>query len=227
MSIHILVLEDEEDFREGLVEILKLEGFSVDCASTITSAKNLLSKYVFDIIIIDRNLPDGDGLETLKFLPDPNKTGTIVLTCEGQKHDRIAGINANADYYLVKPFPVDELLAIINRIQRRFQGNLAENSYWTLDKIRWELKSPSNFEIELTKSEFALMCCFIGKSGTTISRDEIIKGLGFNPLGYDNRRLEVLLRRLRKKIEDAGIPKFPLQTVYGVGLAFTEKLKIN
>ena len=71
------------------------------------------------------------------------------------------------------------------------------------------------------------MSCFVDKPGIVVNRDQIITGLGFNPKVYDARRLEVMLRRLRKKLEDAGIEKFPLQTVYGVGLVFNETLRVR
>ena len=176
----------------------------------------------FDILILDRNLPDGDGLEVLK--KKSEGCASIILSCEGQSHDRIQGLNADADYYLVKPFPMDELVAILSRLERKMLTR-GDEDVWKLNHIRWEIKSPNHLEIELTKSEFSLLNIFVEKPGIVISRDDVIRGLGFDPIDYDNRRLEVMLRRLRKKIEDAGVVKFPLQTVYGVGLAFTEKLK--
>jgi DNA-binding response OmpR family regulator len=121
---------------------------------------------------------------------------------------------------------MDELVAIINWLERKILIK-DEADVWKLNQIRWEIESPKHLEIELTKSEFSLLNVFVGKPGAVINRDEIIRSLGFNPIDYDNRRLEVMLRRLRKKIEDAGVVKFPLQTVYGVGLAFTEKLKFS
>lgn len=224
MTVKILIVEDERDFREGLLELLRLEGFDSYAVDSIAGYQRWSSCNRYDILILDRNLPDGDGLDILK--NQDESCNSIILTCEGQSHDRIRGLNADADYYLVKPFPTDELIAILHRIERKMTGH-AEPDEWMLNKIRWEIRTPNKLEIELTRSEFALLNCFIGKPGVVISRDEIIRGLGFNPIDYDNRRLEVMLRRLRKKIEDAGVVKFPLQTVYGVGLAFTEKLKIS
>jgi DNA-binding response OmpR family regulator len=222
MPTKILIVEDERDFREGLVELLKIEGFDAHGVESIASYDRWSSCNDYDILILDRNLPDGDGLEILK--KRSSTCGSIILSCEGQTHDRIQGLNADADYYLVKPFPMDELVAILSRLERKMLIKDDAN-VWKLNQIRWEIESPNHLEIELTKSEFSLLNNFIDKPGLVISREDIIRGLGFNPIDYDNRRLEVMLRRLRKKIEDAGVVKFPLQTVYGVGLAFTEKLK--
>lgn len=228
MLTKVLIVEDEQDFREGLVELLKLEGFDASGVGSISEYLRWVARDQYNILILDRNLPDGDGIEILKGMERLREATSIILSCEGQPHDRILGMNADADYYLVKPFPTDELLAILHRIQRRIESVQAANAIeWTLNTVRWELKTPNNLEIELTRSEFALLSCFIEKPGEVIARDKIIAGLGFNPMVYDNRRLEVMLRRLRKKIEDVGVVKFPLQTVYGVGLVFNEVLKTS
>lgn len=221
----ILILEDEADFREGLVELFTLEGFEVQGIGSINEFKMWQQKNQCDVLILDRNLPDGDGLLAIKEYQHKNPITSIILSCEGQAHDRIDGINADADYYLVKPFPLDELIAIIHRVERKIQPAINHSSTWYLNQVRWEIKAPNNLEIELTRSEYILMSCFVNRSGQTISRNEIIRGLGYDPIDYDNRRLEVMLRRLRKKVEDSGVVKFPLQTVYGVGLAFTELLR--
>lgn len=225
MSAKVLIVEDEYDFREALVALLNLEGFDAYGVGTIEEHAQWIKKNHYDILILDRNLPDGDGLQILITQQKINGAGIIILSCEGQPHDRILGMNADADYYLVKPFPTDELLSILNRINRKLStSQTSSEGEWILNSVSWEIKAPNHLEIELTRSEFALMRCFVDKPGIVMTRDQIITGLGFNPTVYDNRRLEVMLRRLRKKIEDSGVVKFPLQTVYGVGLAFNGKL---
>jgi DNA-binding response OmpR family regulator len=221
MPPKILIVEDEVDFREGLVELLRLESFDANGVGSIKEYLEWIRQNQFDILILDRNLPDGDGLDILKLHHKQSVAASIVLSCEGQPRDRILGMNADADYYLVKPFPSDELLAILHRIKRKQNVVQDTNSVaWQLHLVRWELKTPNGLEIELTRSEFALLNCFVHQHGQVVTRDDIVSALGFNPAIYDNRRLEVMLRRLRKKIEDAGVVKFPLQTVYGVGLVF-------
>lgn len=228
MSPRILIVEDEDDFREGLVELLNLESFDAWGVGSIQEYLEWVAHNQYDILILDRNLPDGEGLDILRKYHKKFDKESIVLSCEGQPHDRILGMNVDADYYLVKPFPSDELLAILHRIVRRQNAvQLIDTESWLLNLVRWELKTPNGLEIELTKNEFTLLNCFVHKSGTVVVRDDIVKGLGFNPAVYDNRRLEVMLRRLRKKIEDAGVVKFPLQTVYGVGLVFNGVMKTS
>jgi DNA-binding response OmpR family regulator len=226
MPPRILIVEDEDDFRDGLVELLNLEGFDAYGVGSIHEYLEWNKKNQYDILILDRNLPDGDGLDILRKYHKQSDKDSIILSCEGQSHDRILGMNVDADYYLVKPFPSDELLAILHRIERKhLVVQSSDSETWLLNLVRWELKTPNSLEIELTRSEFALLHCFVNKSGQVIAREDIVKGLGFNPEVYDNRRLEVMLRRLRKKIEDIGVVKFPLQTVYGVGLVFNGVMK--
>lgn len=228
MPVNILIVEDEHDFREGLIELLRLKGFEATGVATIGQYDAWVAHHTYDILILDRNLPDGDGLEILKNHQRLNNAGAVILSCEGQPEDRILGINADADYYLVKPVEFNELLAILNRLARRLA--LSEQTSpveWTLNMVRWQIITPEHREIELTRSEFALMRCFVNKPGIVVTRDQIITELGFNPIAYDTRRLEVMLRRLRKKIEDAGVDKFPLQTVYGVGLVFNDPLGVR
>lgn len=225
MNLRILLVEDEVDFREGLIELLTIEGFDAYGVGSITECEAWLTSHSCNILILDRNLPDGDGLNILQSIQSTESIASILLTGKGQSHDRIAGMNADADYYLVKPFPSDELIAILRRLERRLATNKSEIEEWVLNSIRWVIKTPDQLDIELTKNEFSLLSCFVDKPGITIRREQIIFGLGFNPESYDARRLEVLLRRLRKKIEDAGVAKFPLHTIYGVGLAFTGFLR--
>jgi DNA-binding response OmpR family regulator len=226
MPLRILIVEDEDDFRDGLVELLNLENFDACGVRSIHEYLEWIKQNQYDILILDRNLPDGDGLNILRKYHKQSDKDSIVLSCEGQSHDRILGMNVDADYYLVKPFPSDELLAILHRIERRqIASQLTDSETWLLNVVRWELKTPNGLEIELTRNEFTLLNCFVHQSVKVIARDVIIKCLGFDPAVYDKRRLEVMLRRLRKKIEDAGAVNFPLQTVYGVGLVFNGLMK--
>ena len=225
MMAKVLIVEDEKDFREGLVELLELKGFEVSGVGTIAEYHAWVTQHAYDILILDRNLPDGDGIDILKNHHVLKNTGSIILSGEGQPEDRIMGIEADADYYLVKPVQVNELVAILQRLVRRLEATV-ENStaQWQLSTVRWQLFTPNRLEIDLTRSEFAMLKCFVDKPGVVVTRDEIIVGLGFNPIAYDERRLEVMLRRLRKKLEDHCVEKFPLQTVYGAGFAFNEQL---
>ena len=175
-------------------------------------------------MIVDRRLPDGDGLDIIRLQKQTKATITIVITAKGQLDERVAGLDANADYYLVKPVATSELLALLRRLNRRMNSD--QMSGWKIDPRTWNLQTPKGQHSKLTRREFSVMSCFIGRPGQTASKEEVIRALGEDPLQYDTRRLEVLIRRLRKKIEDVASEEFPLITVYGIGYSFNALLTI-
>jgi DNA-binding response OmpR family regulator len=223
MPLRILIVEDETDFREGLCDLLNLEGFQAHGVGSFTSYKAWRASNTCDLLILDRNLPDGDGLEILKLHRRTESTPAIMLTGAGQIEDRIQGMNADADYYLVKPVITDELIAILRRFERKLD-EAGQADAWILDPVRWHITTPENVKISLTKSEIAIMACFIEKAGMTVSRDAVIEALGGDPMTYDPRRLEIAIRRLRKKMEDSATQTFPLTTVYGEGYSFNSPI---
>jgi len=223
MPLRILIVEDEIDFREGLCDILNLEGFHAHGVGSFGSYKAWRSSNSCDLLILDRNLPDGNGLDVLKMHRRTDDTPAIFLSGVGQIEDRIEGMNADADYYLVKPVNIEELLAIIRRFTRKLSDTGLADA-WVLDAMRWHAISPNGTRVHLTKSEVAIMASFIEKAGLTVPRDDLIKALGVDPSAYDPRRLEIAIRRLRKKMEDSGVERFPLTTVYGKGFCFNSPI---
>lgn len=224
MTARILVVDDEIDLRNGLCDLLALEGYEVAGVESIGAYNAWIKQYRYDILLLDRTLPDGDGLDILRAHRTSSDGPVIVMTGKGERQDRIAGIEADADYYLVKPVEYDELIALIRRFVRRLEVPIAE--IYRLDAQRWKLLMPDEGIVPLTRNEMSLMSCFVEQPGETLSRDEIIRALGGRPDVYDERRLEVLVRRFRKKIIEAGYENFPLSTVYGTGYAFNERLEM-
>jgi DNA-binding response OmpR family regulator len=217
-QFRILFVEDDAEYREALCHILNLEGFSADGVGTIAAFLAWRATHAYDLLIVDRQLPDGDGLDALRVHRRSAESPAIVLTARGKVADRVAGLEADADYYLVKPVAMDELLALLRRLQRRFHSRAA--GHWTVDPATWRLRAPDGIEIALTRRELALLLLFPGRQGQPVPRQEIAAGLGEDPAVYDPRRLEILVRRLRHKVEEAAARELPLATVYGIGYAF-------
>lgn len=224
MVVQILLVEDEPDLRNGLCDLLALEGYEVAGVGSIAAYNEWICDNQYQILLLDRTLPDGDGLELLRAHRAHHDVPVIIMSGKGAPEDRIAGLEADADYYLVKPIDVSELVAIIRRFERRREKPLEE--VYQLDGQRWKLFMPDKGIVPLTRSEMNLMSCFVEQPGMTVSRDEIIRALGGRPDVYDERRLEVLIRRFRKKVLEAGYADFPLSTVYGQGYAFNERLEM-
>lgn len=223
MALHVLLVDDEVDLREGLSDILSIEGFVCSGVGSIEEYRAWASEHTYDILLLDRNLPDGDGLEILALHRASRSSPVVIISCEGQLEDRVQGLEADADYYLVKPVVVEELIALTRRFARRIDQR-AKDAYG-VDLQRWLLMFPDGRTVGLTRNEIKLMSCFVDRFGETVGRDEIIRALGGRPEVYDERRLEVMIRRLRKKIEDLGFSDFPLATVYGSGYVFNDDLK--
>lgn len=227
MAFNILVVEDEIDFREVLVDLLQLKGFDASGVDSIAAYNTLPKKEDFDLIILDRTLPDGDGLDILKAHRALSNIPVIILSGLGDANERVKGLTAEADYYLVKPVVIPELLAIIQRYSRsEILRQKKQTQKWIVLLQHWQLISPNQIAIQLSHSETLFLYSFKDGNGVGIDRDTIIRSLGYRPEAYDMRRLESLVSRLRNKVRDAGIEVFPLNTIYGSGYAFNESLVI-
>lgn len=226
MNVKVLIVEDETDLREALCEILNLEGFNAHGVGSIAQYHDWIQTHHCDLLVLDRNLPDGDGLDLLIEHRKTASTPAIFITCEGQPEDRIAGMSADADYYLVKPIVTDELIAILRRLSRRLAPKSKLAGTWLLDNVKWELQEPSGSFVTLTRSEMNFLSSFVDNAGSAVRREDIVTKLGYNPDHYDMRRLEVLVGRLRNKIEKSAIDDFPLTAVYGIGYAFNDPLQL-
>ena len=222
MALHVLVVEDEVAFREGLCDLLNLQGFAASGVGSIASFNAWRRNQSYDVLVVDRQLPDGDGLNIVAAHRLAARGPVIVLTAKSALHERIEGIEADADYYLQKPVETDELIALLRRFQRRVQDCVTTN--WQLDAERWILISPSSISVSLTRNELRLLACFVEHSGITRHKADVVRALDHDPATYDLRRLEVLVRRLRNKVESAA-GDFPLITIYGVGYSFNAVLR--
>lgn len=225
----VLVLEDEAVLREAMVEFLTLHGCSTVGAGTLKEADAALAARDVDVIVLDRGLPDGDGiawLETQRFTRTP---GVIVVTARGAREERIAGVDAGADVYLVKPVALEELALSVRNLLRRLRPDerseigaapAAPNETWLLHLRDWTLRAPSGRQTRLTHLERAFLEGVTGTPGAPVARAALVSALGHDPSHYDPRRMEVLVRRLRRKVEQALGTELPVETVHGRGYAF-------
>lgn len=223
---YTLVIEDDPDQREAIVTFLNLEGIAADGVGSLSLAERWLSIHRLDILVMDLGLPDGDGLEWIARQPDLETKGVIVTTARGLPEERVKGVKTGVDSYLVKPIHLEELTAVVQNLYRRLNKS-KEPEGWTLDALGWDLVAPNGDKVKLTRSETLVLNVLSDCGGTGASRDALIKGLGHKPELYDWRRMEILVRRLRGKVEQTlGIP-LPLRTVHGYGYAFTEPIVVS
>jgi DNA-binding response OmpR family regulator len=220
-----VLVEDEARFADTLIIALSRRGIRTDHASTLAAGRQLLSEVRPELVILDRNLPDGDGLELCRELRMKGYDGSIlVLTALGQTEDRVKGLYEGADDYLPKPFSWDELEARIAALERRqFKlsggAKAAPGGLWHLDEKRLRVLGPKGWA-ELTPLEFKLASHLIRAHGEIVTRDDLLKNVWGFTLLPKTRTVDHFLGRLRKMFEaDPEAPKHFI-TVRGAGYRF-------
>jgi two-component system response regulator MprA len=221
--MRILVVDDERAVREALERALRLEGYDVDLAADGREALLSLAARSVDAIVLDVLMPVLDGLETCRLLRRrEDTTPVLMLTARHEVSDRVAGLDAGADDYLVKPFALDELLARLRALLRRTAGGDGELSFadLALDPGTREVRRGGR-RIELTRTEFLLLELFLRNPRQVLTRDVIFDRVWGYDFGPASNSLEVYVGYLRRKTEAEGEPRL-IHTVRGVGYALRE-----
>jgi two-component system, OmpR family, response regulator MprA len=222
-TVRILVVDDERPVREALERALRLEGYEVELAADGQEALFSVARRSADAIVLDVLMPVMDGLETCRKLRrQGNKTPILLLTARHEVSDRVAGLDAGADDYLVKPFALEELLARLRALLRRANGGDEPLSFadLTLDPGTREVRR-SDRPIELTRTEFLLLELFLRNPRQVLTRDVIFDRVWGYDFGPASNSLEVYVGYLRRKTEAGGEPRL-IHTVRGVGYALRE-----
>jgi DNA-binding response OmpR family regulator len=212
----LLVVEDEARIATFLVKGLTAAGYSVDQAADAATAVALARNNEFALVVLDRRLPDADGLDVLRTLRSEGKEmPVIVLTARGDLGDRIEGLDLGADDYLTKPFAFDELLARVRaRLRRRESG--AGQSVLTFGAIRLDLLTRraevEGREVELTAREFTLLETFLRHAGQVLSREQLLSQVWAMEFDPRSNLVDVYVGYLRRKLGE-----HTLETVRGAG----------
>ncbi len=226
MDMKILVVDDEEAVRESLRRALQLEGYDVELASDGAEALDLLAAEPAqpDAIVLDVLMPRLDGLEVARELRrEGNSVPILMLTARAAVDDRVAGLDAGADDYLVKPFALEELRARLRALLRRSGEGGREVLRFAdleMDTTTREVKRAGE-PIELTRTEFSLLELFLLNPRQVLTRSIIFERVWGYDFGYGSNSLDVYIGYLRRKTEAAGKPRL-IHTVRGVGYALRE-----
>lgn len=217
---HILVVDDDTRLRALLARFLKDQGFIVSTAKDAFEAEMFLTRYKFDLLIVDVMMPGKTGFEFVQTLRTENNVPVIMLTAMGEVEDRINGLEKGADDYLSKPFEPKELVLRIKSILKRIpaekenQNTVLNLGLCLYDLTKKELTLKTGELIHITPVEQALLNILGQKIGQTFTREKLADLLG---AGQNPRSIDVQITRLRKKIEkDSKNPRC-LQTVRGQG----------
>jgi two-component system response regulator MprA len=220
VKAQILVVDDDRAIRDALDRALRFEGYGVALAEDGEEALETVAVYAPDMIVLDVLMPGVDGLEVCRRLrATGDSTPVLMLTARHMTQDRVAGLDVGADDYLVKPFALEELLARVRALLRRAvvngDGGIYEVADLTLDPATRRVFRGDR-ELELTKTEFALLELLIANAEIVMPRERIFDRVwGFDGTATSNT-LDVYVGYVRRKLEAGGEPRL-LHTVRGVG----------
>lgn len=221
MGIRILVVEDEAEIADFLVRGLREEGFTIEHAANGESAAHWLGTAEWDLVLLDRSLPDGDGLLMLRrHRAGGGDVPVLVLTARDSVSDRVRGLDSGADDYLCKPFAFEELLARVRALIRRPRGS--SPSLLAASDVRVDLVTHraerAGKPLDLTAKEQALLVFFLRHPGEVLSRTRIYEHVWDERYDGTSNTLEVHVMELRRKLEAKG-PRL-IQTLRGRGYVF-------
>ena len=215
----VLIAEDDRRVRSSLERALTLEGYEVVTAGDGASALQLHAERPADLLLLDVSMPNADGLSVCRQLrAQGDDTPVLMLTARHEVHDRVTGLDAGADDYVVKPFALDELLA---RLRARLRSPVTDDGdLLVLDDLRIDvagrLATRQGRVLDLSRTEFDLLEVLVGNAGVVLSRDQLYAMVWDGALEIDSKTLDVYVGYLRKKLEVDGATRL-LHTVRGMG----------
>ncbi len=234
---HILVVDDEPEIGRAIDAYLTKEGYRVSAATNGARMREILNQQTVDLVILDLILPGEDGLEIARALRAKSSIGIIMLTGRVALVDRVVGLEVGADDYLAKPADLRELLARVRSVLRRKDSEGAGRSAgspstarfagWRLDLNARELTAASGERIPLTTAEFRLLVAFVTSPQKALDRDHLLALVAEREWTPYDRSVDVLIGKLRQKIEPD--PKAPslIKTERGVGYVFSAEVELS
>lgn len=224
--MQLLLVEDEQRLAEALAHILKKKGYAVDTAADGETGLDMAGTGIYDLLILDRMLPCRTGISLLKeFRQLGFDTPVLFLTAKDTPNDRVEGLDAGADDYLIKPFSTEELLARIRALTRRknkeLTGDLVTAAGWVLNPLRNEVTLDDQ-TIKLTVKESLLLELLMRNYGLVVSKDRILEKVWGYYAEIELANVDLYIHYLRKKLNTSLI-----KTVRGIGYYLEEKNHVS
>lgn len=230
-NINILLVEDNYSLAEEIIYMLNdRSDYTVAHTPTIIGLFQTLNTHRFDIIILDRFLPDGDSINHLQTIKQQYNGFIIILTAANDAQDRIHSLNHGADYYLTKPIHLDELTAVINTLMRRLAPN---KKLWYIDDTKSYLVAPNGHAVSMTAREINIIETLMNHTEKAISKENLLQIIKANPTQeilideYDIKRIETTIYRIRKKIQQVYQTQNPITNIYGIGYIWKDIADIS
>lgn len=220
----ILMIEDDIDLMEGVVFYLECEGYSLDRAVCNKEAKEKIDKENYSLLIMDCNLPDGNGFELCREVREYSQIPILMLTARDTEMDEIKALELGVDDFMTKPFSLSVLKARIkNLCRRRENASIINSNGVTIDKGRGKVFK-ENEEISLSTVEYKLLVYFVENKDQILSKEQILNWVWDQDGKYvDENIVSVNIRRLRMKIEKDSSNPQSIKTVHGMGYIWREK----
>jgi two-component system OmpR family response regulator len=226
---HVLMVEDDAGMRRLIARVLQANGFRVTGVRNGHEMWEVLARLPIDLILLDVMLPGTSGMDLCRALRTKSSVPILMVTARGSETDRVLGLELGADDYLPKPFSGPELVARIRAVLRRSRTITTEPAMprrrlhfagWVLDLARRDLTAPDGSAVDLSGAEYDTLLAFLEHPQRVLGRDQLLE-LSRNRLGDAlDRSVDVLVSRLRKKIEDGAPEQAIIRTVRGAGYLF-------
>ncbi len=216
--MRILLVEDNQTLADGLASILRGSGYAVDRVADGASAEAVAAAEIYDLVILDLNLPEMDGLDVLRSMrARQNRAAVMILTARGTPEERVKGLDLGADDYMIKPFDVSEFEARIRVLLRRHSGlrsSLVTYGAVTFDLTSRTFRSDDDLPIDIPAREVALLELLFLRAGKVVSKEAIMRSL----TGFDEdlsaNAIEQYVSRLRRRLAPHGLT---VKTARGIG----------
>jgi len=222
----ILIIEDDIALNNGIALALKNDSYTFEQAYMLREAKIKMTGQVFDLLILDINLPDGKGLDFLADIRKSSAIPVIILTANDMETDVVTGLEMGADDYITKPFSLMVLRARVNTQLRKTQSFKAstvqiDDFVFDFDRMTFSKRGKA---LELSKTEQKLLRILVENKGITLGRADLVDRIWTDGAEYvEENALSVTIKRLRDKLEDTpSVPKY-IKTVYGIGYTWVVK----
>ncbi len=222
----ILLVEDDRSLNQGIELALQEEGTVFHSAFSLAQARNIWQKGNIDLVLLDINLPDGDGRDLLRDIRKGSETPVLMLTANDLEIDQVTGFSLGADDSITKPFSLIVLRARVSRIKKRasdqaFQEDYRDQRYHF--RFREMIFLADGEEVFLSRTDQKLLRMFTRHPGQLLSRERLVNAVWMEGADYvDENALSVAVNRLRRKLA-GNQEKSPIQTVYGLGYVWGEK----
>ncbi|PLX70226.1 MAG: DNA-binding response regulator [Azoarcus sp.] len=222
--MNIVIVEDNNDLLDDLLFGLEHAGLNARGVSSATALDDLVGGGAFipDLLILDIGLPGEDGHSiACRMRADQTALGIIMLTARSDTREKLKALDGGADHYLVKPVSIDELVAVIRALGRRIPAADEPSEQCQLKCRQYGVIAPSGEQMDLTALEMTLMRTLAEQQGGPVSRRSIVSAMGHEWLDYDQRRLDTLISRLRRRWREKTGFRLPLETERGEGYRFS------